>query len=276
MESFLGLSDQASEWVIAFGPRLLYAATVLIAGWWIIKFILRLLRKTLIKSNVEESLRRFLHSLVSVLLKVLLLFTVAEMIGIRTTSFIAIIGAASLAIGFALQGSLANFAGGVLILLFKPFRIGHFIEAQGFSGTVKEIQIFNTILRTPDNKIIYIPNGPLSGGSITNYSAEETRRVDMTFGIGYDDDIRKAKELLQQLIAADARILPDPAPQVVVGELADSSVNFKARAWCKSSDYWGIFFDMQEKVKLEFDRNGISIPFPQQDVHVHNLAIAKN
>ena len=186
------------------------------------------------------------------------------------TSFIAVLGAAGLAVGLALQGSLQNFAGGVLILFFKPYKIGDFVDAAGYMGTVKEIQIFNTILKTPDNKTIIIPNGILSNASLTNFSTEPTRRVDMTFGIGYSDDILKAKSVLESLLKSDNRILNDPAYMIVVSELADSSVNLVVRAWCNSADYWGIYFSMQEKVKLEFDKQGISIPFPQRDVHVYN------
>lgn len=198
----------------------------------------------------------------------MLVISVVTILGISTTSFVAIIGAAGLAVGLALQGGLANFAGGVLILIFKPFKVGDVLEAQGYTGKVHEIQVFNTILKTPDNKTIIIPNGGLSNGSMVNYSTEPTRRVDMTFGIGYSDDIAKAKSVLQKLIDSDSRILKDPAPMIVVSELADSSVNFAVRTWCNAADYWGIFFDMQEKVKLEFDKENISIPYPQTDVHV--------
>jgi len=185
------------------------------------------------------------------------------------TSFIALIGAAGLAVGMALSGSLQNFAGGVMILLFKPFKAGDFIEAQGYSGVVKEIQIFNTLLTTPDNKIVILPNGGLSGSSMVNYSALPTRRVDFSFGTGYNDDIDQAKEVLQKIIDSDTRILKDPEAFVAVGELADSSVNFTVRVWVNAADYWGVYFDMQEKVKKEFDANNLSIPYPQTDVHLH-------
>jgi small conductance mechanosensitive channel len=191
------------------------------------------------------------------------------MVGIATTSFVAILGAAGLAIGLALQGSLANFAGGVLILLFKPFKVGDYIEAQGYSGTVNEIQIFNTILKSLDNKTIIIPNGNLSNDCITNYSTEPLRRVDFVFGIGYEDDIKKAKEVLLTIIKSDSRVLKEPEPFVSIGELGDSSVNFTVRVWCNKEAYWDVYFDMFEKVKLEFDKQGISIPFPQRDVHLY-------
>ncbi|TSA28180.1 mechanosensitive ion channel family protein, partial [bacterium] len=213
-------------------------------------------------------LQKFLISMITVLLKVLLFISVASMVGIATTSFIAILGAATFAIGLALQGGMSNFAGGVLILLLKPFKVGDTIEAQGFVGKVHEIQIFNTIMKTFDNKMIYIPNGSLSNGSITNYSKEPIRRVDMTFGIGYDDDIKRAKEVLAGLIKEDARILKDPAPLIAVSSLGDSSVNFALKVWCDTAEYWNIYFDMQEKVKLTFDQENISIPFPQTDVHL--------
>ena len=194
------------------------------------------------------------------------------MVGIETTSFVAILGAAGLAVGLALQGSLANFAGGVLILMFKPFKVGDLIEAQGFIATVKEIQIFNTILKTADNRIVIIPNGSLSNGSMVNINQESTRRVDFVFGIGYEDDIDKAKSILNTLADNDSRVLKDPAKVIVLSELADSSVNFTVRLWAKTEDYWGVYFDMQEAVKKSFDQQGISIPYPQQDVHMHQVA----
>lgn len=275
MGDLSGLGDTATIFLTTYGPNILLAIITLIFGLWIVKLIGKLINRALVKSNVDVSLQRFLSNLVTVLLKIMVLVSVISMLGVETTSFVALIGAAGLAVGLALQGSLANFAGGVLILLFKPFKIGDFIDAQGFAGSVFAIQIFNTILKTPDNKRIIIPNGALSNGSITNFSAEPTRRVDMTFGIGYDDDIKKAKGILNDLIEADERILKDPAPVVVLKELADSSVNFAVRAWCNSPDYWNIFFDMQEKVKLEFDSKGVSIPYPQRDVHLYNVSEGK-
>jgi small conductance mechanosensitive channel len=242
---------------------------VLILGFWIIKIVLKGMEKAMVKANTDESLRKFFHSLVGVLLKIILLISVASMVGIATTSFVAILGAAGLAVGLALQGSLANFAGGVLILFFKPFKVGDVVDAQGYLGKVHSIQIFNTILKTFDNKTVIIPNGAISGGSLTNFSTESTRRVDMTFGIGYGDDILKAKKVLHKLVEEDNRILKDPAPTIVVSELGDSSVNFIVRVWSAAADYWNIFFEMQEKVKLTFDREGISIPFPQRDVHLY-------
>ena len=222
----------------------------------------------MVKGKVEISLQRFLISLIAVGLKVLLLISVASMVGIATTSFIAMLGAATFAVGMALQGSLSNFAGGVLILLLKPFKVGDAIEAQGFVGKVHEIQIFNTLVKTFDNKMIYIPNGSLSNGNITNYSQEPIRRVDMTFGISYGDDIKKAKDILTKLVNADTRILKDPAPLIAVSNLGDSSVDFAVKVWCDTAEYWNIYFDMLENVKLTFDQENISIPFPQTDVHL--------
>jgi small conductance mechanosensitive channel len=222
------------------------------------------------RSEVDVSLKKFLNSLLGILLKTLLLISVASMVGIATASFVAIIAGAGLAVGLALQGSLANFAGGVLILLFKPFKVGDFIDAQGYTGTVNEITIFTTILKTRDNKTVIIPNGALSNGSMVNFSTESMRRVDMTFGIGYGDSIEKAKQVLTRLVESDVRIHKELASQIIVDELGESSVNFKVRVWCNSTDYWGIYFDMQEKVKQTFDKEGISIPFPQRDVHVFN------
>ena len=265
-------SEAAMALVFKYGPNLLIAILVLLVGLWIIRMIVKGVDRAMGRGDLDVSLRKFLRSLISIGLKVMLIISVISMIGIETTSFIAVIGAAGLAVGLALQGTLANFAGGVLILLFKPFKVGDVLEAAGYTGKVDEIQIFTTIMKTPDNKTIIIPNGPLSNSSLTNYSTEPTRRVDMVFGIGYEDDIAKAKSVLNRLIEEDERISKDPAPQVVVGELADSSVNFKVRVWCNAADYWGIYFDMHEKVKLTFDAEGLSIPYPQQDVHMHQVS----
>jgi small conductance mechanosensitive channel len=268
------LSSKALEMAIAYAPRVALALITLIIGIWIINKVVAGSRKLMEVRSVDATLRAFLGSMLNVVLKALLFISVASMVGIATTSFIAILGAAGLAIGLALQGSLANFAGGVLILLFKPFKVGDFIEAQGFMGTVKEIQIFVTFLNTVDNRLVIIPNGPLSNGSLVNFSAESLRRVDMKFGIGYGDDIRKAKAILEKLVSEDPRTLKDPAHQIALSELADSSVNFVVRVWVNAADYWGLYFDMHEKVKLTFDAEGISIPYPQRDVHVyqHNVA----
>lgn len=277
MESLTQGADEASKYIeiifealINYGPKVVLAIITLIVGLWVIK---KLVSKTNhhFSSKADPSLATFMSSLVSVLLKLMLFIAVASMVGIQTTSFIAVLGAAGLAVGLALQGSLANFAGGVLILLFKPFKVGDVIEAQGHLGVVKQIQIFNTILTTGDNRVVIIPNGPLSNGSLININQEPTRRIDFSFGIGYGDDIDKAKSVLQGLVAADARILKDPAHLIAVEALADSSVNIKVRVWVNTADYWGVFFDMTESVKKTFDKEGISIPFPQRDVHMYNV-----
>ena len=267
------LNNYASAaWVLiqSWGLRLLYAVIILIIGLWIIKRLGKLIRKAMMKREFDPSLSSFLISLLDVSLKVLLVITVASMLGIQMASFVAILAAAGLAVGLALSGTLQNFAGSVIILLFKPFKVGDFIEAQGHMGTVKEIQIFNTILNTPDNKQVIIPNGGLATGSMTNYSALPTRRVDMTFGIGYSDDIDKARDILNRLLNEDERVLKEPAPFVAVHELGDSSVNFVVRPWVEAANYWGVYFDLTEKVKKSFDAEGISIPFPQRDVHLFN------
>ena len=260
------------DMALLYGPKLVGAIFVWIIGAWIIKAINMGLSRMLDKGKIDPTLKPFIKSLLGALLKVLLAITVLSMIGIEMTSFIAILGAAGLAIGMALSGTLQNFAGGVIILIFKPYRIGDFVEAQGYTGTVSEIQIFNTILKTPDNKTIIIPNGGLSTGSLTNYSTEPTRRVDWTFGIGYGDDIDQAKALMLELCKADERILQDPEPFVEVSALADSSVNFAVRAWVKSEDYWDVFFAMNGNIYKAFNQQGINIPFPQMDVHLHKTS----
>ncbi len=254
-------------------PKVALAIVTLIIGFWIISAILKGMRKALTARSMDPSLGKFLSSVIGVLLKVALLIMVATMVGIQTTSLVALVGAAGLAVGLALQGSLSNFAGGVLILMFKPYKVGDWIDAQGYAGTVHEIQIFNTILKTPDNKTIIIPNGVLSNGSISNYSSEPKRRVDFDFGIGYGDDIAKAKEVLLRIANADKRVISDPAePFVGVKAHGDSAVTITMRVWVASADYWDVFFDMMETVKVTFDQEGISIPFPQQDVHMHNVS----
>lgn len=256
------------ELVITYGAKVLLAIVVLIAGLWIIGRMARGMETILLRRNADPSLIPFLKSVIGILLKVMLVISVIGMIGVETTSFIAALGAAGLAIGMALSGTLQNFAGGVIILILKPFRVGHYIDALGHNGTVREIQIFHTILKTPDNKTIILPNGALSAGAMINFSTEETRRVDMVFGISYSDDIDQAKAILNRILEEDPRVLQEPASVVAVTELANSSVNFIVRPWVKSSDYWQFLWDTQEKVKKTFDAEGVSIPFPQMDVHV--------
>lgn len=267
------LTTQAISAITQHGTKVLIAVAVFWVGWKVIKIICKGMDKWFQKADYDEALESFLLSLTGMGLKALLFVTAASIAGIPTTSLVAIIGAAGLAVGLALSGTLQNFAGGVLILVLKPFKVGDFIETQGVLGTVKSIQIFNTIINTGDNKRIILPNGPVATGAITNYSAEPTRRVDFLFGIGYDDDIDQAKEVIMGLIKADKRIFTDPdhEPFIAVKELADSSVNLVVRVWSDSSDYWGIFFDLTENVKKTFDKKGISIPYPQSDVHLHRL-----
>ncbi len=260
--------DQIRELAVQYGLKMLGAILVLLLGLWIIRIISKGTGRFLNKRNIDDSLKPFLRTMLSIILKVLLVVSVLGMIGIEMTSFIAILGAAGLAIGLALSGTLQNFAGGVLILILKPFKSGDYIDAAGHSGSVHEIQIFNTILKTPDNKTIIIPNGSLVNASIVNYSAQETRRVDWTFGIAYGDSVEDAQRILNRLISEDDRILKDPAPFMALSELADSSVNIVVRVWAKTSDYWGIFFDMNQKVYNAFNSEGINIPFPQIDVHM--------
>ena len=261
------LSDYATQ----YGLRLLGAIVVLIIGLWIIKILGRSSQRLMNKGNIDASLSSFLKSLIDIILKVLLIITVMGMMGIQMTSFIALLGAAGLAVGMALSGTLQNFAGGVMILIFKPFKAGDFITAQGYSGTVKEIRIFVTVLTTPDNKTIFIPNGPLSNGSLTNFSTQPRRRVSWTFGIAYGDNYDKAKEMLMGMMKEDKRILSNPEPFVALGELADSSVNLTVRSWVKAADYWDVYFDMNEKFYKNADKFGLSIPFPQMDIHLNKV-----
>ncbi len=259
--------------VMAYSYKIVGALLVLIIGLKIIKVIANRFEKTLEKKEIEKSLSSFIVSISKVVLKILLFVSIASMLGVQMTSFIAILGAASLAVGLALQGSLANFAGGVLILILKPFKAGDFIEGAGHMGTVSEIQVFYTILKTPDNKTIVIPNGNLSNASVTNFSKEDTRRVDFTFGVGYEDDIKKVQEVLQSIVEAHPLILKEPEPFIRLSELADSSVNFTVRVWCDAGDYWTVNFDILEAVKVAFDEQNINIPYPQVDVNMKKQSI---
>lgn len=269
MDKIGGYFDQLVALVVKYGARLLLAILVLIVGLWIIKRLVRFVDHTMNKRNVDPSLRPFLKSIIGALLKIMLIISVMSMVGVEMTSFIAVLGAAGLAVGLALQGSLSNFAGGVLILLLKPFKVGDFIEAGSYSGTVREIQIFYTYLTTVQNQEIVIPNGDLSNNAVKNYSFHDTRRMDMIYGIGYDDDIDLAKSILERLVNAEERFLKDPAHMIFVEELADSSVNLHIRAWSTRADFWDIYYHFPEKVKKAFDEAGVSIPFPQRDVHFY-------
>jgi len=255
--------------VAQYGLQVLGALATLVIGIWIAKLLAKSLGRVLNKREVDPTLVKFLVSLAKIGLITFVMISAAAQIGIQTASFVAIIGAAGLAIGFALQGSLSNLAAGVMLIIFKPVKVGDYIEGGGAAGSVEAVGIFITTLLTPDNKVVYIPNSTLTGGNITNYSAKDTRRVDMVFGIGYSDDIDKAKKVIDEVLSADDRVLKDPAPQIVVSELADSSVNFNVRPWVKTADYWGLYFDTTETIKKKFDEQNISIPFPQRDVHMH-------
>jgi len=269
MESMTMDTDVLIGYVYIYGPKLIAAVLTLVLGLLIANFMVGMVKRVLNKSKVDPSLQSFLSSLVGILLKVMVYISALGMLGVEMTSFVAILGAAGLAVGLALSGTLQNFAGGVMILFFKTFKVGDFIEAQGYSGTVKEIQIFVTILTTPDNKTVIIPNGPLATGTLVNFSAQPNRRVDWTFGIAYGDDVDKAYEVLAKLIAEDERIKTDPEPFYAVSGLADSSVNIVVRVWVNAADYWGVFFRMNELVYKRFPDAGLSIPFPQRDVHVY-------
>ena len=260
--------EQLTDLVIEYGPKLLGAILVWIIGSWVIKAMVRAMSRLMDKRGVDESLKPFLRSVFSVILRVMLVISVLSMIGIEMTSFIAILGAAGLAVGMALSGTLQNFAGGVMILLFKPFKVGDYIKAQGYEGVVSEIQIFNTIVKSLDNKVIIIPNGGLSTSSMVNYTAESTRRVDWTFGIAYGDSVDKAFEVLRRLCDADPRILREPDYVIALSSMGDSSVNIACKAWVKTEDYWDVFLDMNKNVYETFDKEGLSIPFPQMDVHL--------
>ncbi|MFT6429785.1 MAG: small conductance mechanosensitive channel [Halopseudomonas sp.] len=272
------LADLQEAWlpmVVEYGSQVLLAILTLLIGWWIIGRMVAATHVLMEKRHIDKTLHGFIGALVGIGFKVILLVSVAGMIGVETTSFIALIGAAGLAVGLALQGSLSNFAGGMLILIIRPIRAGEYIEAQGVGGTVESIQIFNTILKTPDNKTITIPNGSLSNGNIINYSRQPTRRVDVNIGIDYGDSVKKAREILLGLANADERVFKDPEAVVWLVSLGDSSVNLSLRMWTKTDDYWGVFWGIQELAKEHFDREGISIPFPQRTVHMVSQAAAE-
>ncbi len=267
-EKYQDFIDTAYDLVVVYGLKVLTAIVVLVVGLWVIRRIVRIMGKVMEKKEVSVSLKGFLGSLVSILLKVMLLISIAQMVGIETTSFIAVLGAAGLAVGLALQGTLANFAGGVMILLFKPFNVGDLIESQGHLGVVKEIHIFVTVLLTPENKTVILPNAAVSNADIVNYTTEGIIRVDMVFGISYESNIKDAKDVLIKIITDHPKVLKDPAPFVGVLELADSAVNLAARPYTKPEDYWDVYFKVYEEGKVALDQAGIAIPFPQVDVHM--------
>lgn len=257
-------TDLALTFIGQYAVNVVIAIIILIIGLWLTKKLIRISKKLLAKQGIDETLQKFLGDLLGWTLKVLVFITAISQVGVETTSFIAILGAAGLAVGLALQGSLANFAGGALIMIFKPFKVGDLIEAQGEIGTVKEIQIFVTKMITPGNKLAIIPNGTLSNGNIKNYTEEGKLRVDLTFGIGYGEDIKKAKEVFMNVLKNNPNVLQEPAPSVNVSALADSSVNFAVRPWATPENYWNVYFSVTEEVKLALDKEGIEIPYPHQ------------
>lgn len=269
---WLSAADYATTQGVALGLNILAALLIFFIGRWAAKFITGIVRRVMTRGKVELTLITFLGNIVYGLLLTLVIISAIGRLGVNTTSFAAVIAAAGLAIGLALQGTLGNFAAGVMLILFKPFKVGDFIEAAGTSGTVEQIQIFSTYLRSGDNKQIIVPNGAIANGTITNVSAKETRRIDLVISCGYDDDLRAVKQYLLDTLAADERILKDPAPVVAVDALADSSVNFVVRPWVKKGDYGSVKWDLTEKIKLDFDQRGFNIPYPTRDVHIHQAS----
>ena len=269
--------DWAEVWTmiqttgVDFGINLITAIVIFFVGRWVVNLVVKGLLKAMQKSEVDTTLRRFVANLARMLLMLFVIIAAIGALGVKTASLVALIGAAGLAVGLALQGSLSNFAAGVLIVLFRPYKVGDWIEGGGVSGSVEEVQILTTVLKTGDNKRVIIPNSQIMGTTITNYSANETRRVDLVVGVSYSDDLDKVRKELEGLVAADDRILDEPAVTIAVSELADSSVNFVLRPWVNTSDYWGVYFGLTEAIKKRFDEVGISIPFPQQDVYIHNV-----
>ena len=264
--------ERAYALIAAFGKDLIVAIVIFVVGRWIARWLARLTERAMEKADADSTLVGFVRSIVYIALLTFVVMAAIAQLGIQTTSFIAVLGAAGFAIGLALQGSLGNFAAGVMMIIFRPFKAGDFVEAAGISGVVEEIKIFTTTLRTGDNKTIIVPNSNITSSIIVNYSAKPTRRVDLTVGVSYSDNLDKVREVISGILAADDRILVDPGPTIAVSELADSSVNFAVRVWVNGSDYWPVFFDLNETIKKRFDEAGISIPFPQQDVYVHQVA----
>jgi len=259
-------------YVLPWGINIVMAIAIFLIGKFVVGMLVKLSKKIMKKAKVDNILINFIASIISTILLLFVVIAALDQLGVETTSLIALIGAAGLAVGLALQGTLQNLASGVMLIIFRPFNDGDFVEAAGVSGVIETIGIFTTTMRSGDNREIIIPNGEIFGGTITNYSKRATRRVDMVFGIGYDDDLKKAKGIISKILADDDRILKNPAPLVAVAELADSSVNFNVRPWCATADYWDVYFDTHEKIKLTFDAEGISIPYPQMDIHQDKAA----
>ncbi len=262
--------DNIYKFLADYGLRIVGAIIILVVGYWLAQLISKLIGKAMTKAKVESTLTSFVQHLCQIGLLVFVVIAALNKVGVKTDSFVVVIGAAGLAIGFALQGSLSNFAAGIMLIIFKPFKVGDFIEAAGKMGTVQEIQIFNTILNSPDNIRIIIPNGQVTGGNIMNFTVNGTRRIDLVVGVSYGDDLKKTQQVIKEVIISDNRVLKEPAYTVAVSELGESSVNFVVRPWVKATDYWAVRFDLIEKIKLALDKNGITIPFPQRDIHVKN------
>jgi len=258
----------AREIFVLFGINIIAAILIFVIGRWIAKLIRKILEKFMKRKEVDVTVVSFTCNIVYVILLIFVILGAISKVGVQTASLIAVLGAAGLAVGLALQGSLANFAAGILLIIFRPIKVDDFVEASGVTGVVERVEIFTTQLRTPDNKTVIIPNAQLTANNITNYTAKGTRRVDLVIGVGYSDDIDKVRSLIEDELKKDNRILTDPAPTILVLELADSSVNFGVRPWTKADDYWGVYFDLTENLKKRFDAEGVSIPFPQRDVHV--------
>jgi small conductance mechanosensitive channel len=260
--------DKIYAYLAEYGLKVVGAVVIFIVGRWIAKLLSNIIEKALKKANVDKTLTKFAKSLCYITLLIFVIIAAVGTLGVPIVQFSVVVGAAGLAIGLALQGSLSNFASGVLMLMFRPFKVGDFVEIAGSKGTVKEIQIFNTILASPDNVRVIVPNAQVTGGNILNYTVNGTRRVDLGVGVSYEDDLKKAKQVIEDVLAADERILKEPPFTVAVSELGDSSVNFVVRPWVKSADYWDVYFDVTTKVKQSLDQNGISIPYPQHDIHI--------
>ena len=264
------LWNQLTELLSSFGISFFIALCILIIGRQAIKIIIKIISSALERSNTEDTVRIFVTNLLNTLLMIVVFIAAINQLGIQTTSIIAVLGAAGLAIGLALQGSLSNFAAGILIVIYRPYKVGDYIQADNHLGTVDDIQIFSTVLRTPDNKIVVVPNGSIMNGSIVNFSHQKERRIDIVIGCSYDDDIDKVKEVLADVLSKDERILTEPKPRIALSELADSSVNFIVRPWVKNAEYLDVLYSLLEEIKKRFDQEGISIPYPQSDVHIHN------
>ncbi len=264
------LWNQLSDLLSSFGISLFIALSILIIGRQVVKILIKVISTALERSNTEDTVRIFVTNLLNTLLMIVVFIAAINQLGIQTTSIIAVLGAAGLAIGLALQGSLSNFAAGILIVIYRPYKVGDYIQADNHLGTVDDIQIFSTVLKTPDNKLVIVPNGSIMNGSIVNFSNQDKRRVDIIASCSYEDDIDKVKSVLADILSKDERILNEPKPRIAVSELADSSVNFIVRPWVKNSDYIDVYYSLLEEIKKRFDREGIAIPYPQTDVHIHN------